>query len=77
MGLIRTDAIQGHAVPNGYSRTMGPFPPEIFARNPRAEDSVWTDSVHETYADTRMFRCRECEAVLYEDELNSHLCEEE
>ena len=77
MGLIRTEAVQGHAVPNGYSRTLGPFPPEIFARNPRAEDSVWVDSLHETYDNVRMFRCRDCEDILYEDDDLSHFCEEE
>lgn len=77
MGLIRKEAIQGHAVPHGYSRTLGPFPPEIFARNPRAEDSNWVDPVHETYDDVRMFRCRECAEVLYQEQLSSHICEEE
>ena len=77
MGLIRIDAVQGHAVPNGYSRTLGPFPPELFARNPRAEDSVWTDSLPETFDDVRMFRCKDCGDIVNEYELDTHECEEE
>ncbi len=77
MGLIRTEARQGHAVPNGYARTLGPFPPEIFARNPRAEDSNWVDPLPEAYDDIRMFRCKECDDILYEDELEIHDCDEE
>lgn len=75
MGLIRIDAIQGHAVPNGYSKTLGPFPPELYARNPRAEDSDWTDPVHETYDDVRMFRCKDCGGILEASERTSHSCE--
>jgi hypothetical protein len=78
MPLIRKFAVQGHAVPNGYSSPRGPFPPEIFAQNPRAEDELpHSDSLHEALDDVRLFRCRYCEYVLYEDELYTHDCNQE
>lgn len=78
MPLIRKFAVQGHAVPNGYSRPRGPFPPEIFAQNPRAYDEDFkSDSLHEAFDDVRMFRCKYCTDILYEDELNAHDCNQE
>jgi hypothetical protein len=77
MGIVRKFAVQGHAVPNVYQRKLGPFPAEIFAPNPRAEDSDYGDSLHEALDDVRMFRCRDCSEILYEDELDAHECEED
>jgi len=78
MGLIRKFAVQGHAVPNSSYRAHGPFPPEIFSTNPRAENGYeHGDSLHEALDEVRMFRCKDCNDVLYEDELDYHLCEEE
>jgi hypothetical protein len=78
MPLIRKFAVQGHAVPNGYSSPRGPFPPEIFAQNPRAEDDLpESDSLHEALDDVRMFRCKYCTDILYEDELYTHDCNQE
>ena len=78
MPLIRKFAIQGHPVPSGYQSPRGPFPPEIFARNPTAyDDSLHSDSLHEALDDVRMFRCNFCGEVLYEDEITNHDCEQE
>jgi hypothetical protein len=78
MPLIRKFAVQGHNVPSGYSTPRGPFPPEIFAQNPRAEDDFpQSDSLHEALDDVRMFRCKYCGDILYEDELNTHDCNQE
>jgi hypothetical protein len=78
MPLIRKFAVQGHAVPNGYSSPRGPFPPEIFAQNPRAEDEFpHSDSLHEALDNIRMFRCKDCNDILYEDELHTHDCNQE
>lgn len=77
MGLKRIEAVQGHAIPNGYARARGPFPPEIFARNPRAEDDGWIDSLPEELDDIRYFRCKECSDVLSEHELEEHVCTDE
>ena len=77
MGLVRKFAVQGHAVPNGYQRALGPFPAEIFAPNPRAENLEHGDSLHEALDDVRYFRCKECNEILTEHELDAHVCEEE
>lgn len=77
MPLIRKFAVQGHAVPHGYQSPRGPFPAEIFAPNPRAYTSEVSDSLHEALDDVRMFKCKYCGEVLYEDELDTHDCEDE
>jgi hypothetical protein len=78
MPIIRKFAVQGHAVPSGYSSPRGPFPPEIFAQNPRAEDEFpHSDSLHEALDNIRMFRCKDCSDILYEDELHTHDCNQE
>lgn len=77
MPVIRKYAIQGHAVPLGYQRPLGPFPAEILAQNPRSYVQESSDSLHEALDNVRMFRCKDCGDVLFEDELNSHECERE
>lgn len=78
MPLIRKFAIQGHDVPKSSYRAHGPFPPEIFRTNPRAEvGTEHSDSLHESLDDIRMFRCKDCGDIVYEDELDLHECEEE
>ena len=76
MGLIRKFAVQGHAVPQTVGRTLGPFPPEVLAPNRVVHDSDHGDSLHEALDDVRLFRCRDCGDVLFEDELSIHECEE-
>jgi hypothetical protein len=77
MPVIRKFAVQGHAVPNGYTRPLGPFPPEVLAQNPRSYEPENSDSLHEALDDVRMFRCRNCDEILYEDETPNHDCESE
>jgi hypothetical protein len=78
MPIVRKFAVQGHAVPHGYQRPLGPFPAEILRQSPVVyENSEHTDSLHEALDDVRMFRCRDCRDVLYEDELDLHICEDE
>jgi hypothetical protein len=77
MPLIRKFAIQGHAVPSGYQAPRGPFPAEIFASNPRAQEEYHSDSLHEALDDIRMFRCNLCGEILYENEVDEHVCDEE
>jgi hypothetical protein len=77
MTLIRKFAIQGHAVPQGYSRPRGPFPPEILAQTKVVYDHEQPDSLHEALDNVRMFRCRDCGEVVYEDELDDHDCEDD
>lgn len=77
MPVIRKFAIQGHAVPAGAYRAHGPFPPEVLAQNPTSYVEDYSDSLHEALDDVRMFKCKDCGDILYEDELDDHECEEE
>lgn len=77
MGLIRKFAVQGHEVPKTAHRPLGPFPPEVLAQNGVVYNDEHSDSLHEAWDDVRMFKCRVCGDVLYEDELIIHECEEE
>ena len=77
MPIIRKFAIQGHSVPNGYQRALGPFPPEVLRQNPVVYNYEHSDSLHEALDDVRMFRCRECGGVVHEDERSVHDCEYE
>jgi hypothetical protein len=77
MTLIRKFAVQGHPVPNGYQRRLGPFPPEILAQSKVVYEHETPDSLHEALDNVRMFRCRDCSEILYEDELDSHDCDDD
>lgn len=77
MGLIRKFAVQGHAVPKSAYRPHGPFPPEVLAQARVVQGEYHSDSIHEALDDVRMFRCKDCGDILYEDELSIHECEEE
>ncbi len=78
MPLIRKFAVQGHAVPNGYQSPRGPFPPELYTSSPVVYDyDDHGDSLHEALDDLRMFKCKDCGEILYEDELDEHSCEED
>jgi hypothetical protein len=77
MPVIRKFAIQGHTYPSGPTSPRGPFPPEVLAQNPKAYEPQQSDSLHVALDDVRMFHCRGCGEVLYEDELNNHDCESE
>lgn len=78
MPIIRKHAVQGHYVPRTAAPARGPFPPEIFAANPRAEEHFPKgDSLHEAFDNVRYFRCRDCGDVMLEDDLDQHLCVED
>ena len=77
MPLIRKFAVQRHTYPEGYRRATGPFPPEIFQTAPVVYEENHSDSLHEALDNVRMFRCRYCTEILYEDELSFHQCGEE
>lgn len=78
MPIIRKFAVQGHAVPHGYQKPLGPFPQEILTQSRVVYDhEEYSDSLHEALDDVRMFRCKECNDVLYEDELYIHQCDED
>lgn len=76
MKLIRKFAVQGHAVPLHSHSPRGPFPPEVLAQPQMEVDPQHSDSLHEALDSTRFFKCRACEEVLLETELDNHDCEE-
>jgi hypothetical protein len=77
MPLIRTFARQGHAVPKGYQRPFGPFPPEVLAQPKVMYEDNHSDSLHEALDNVRMFRCKDCGEIINEYELESHDCDDE
>jgi hypothetical protein len=78
MPIIRKFAVQGHAIPKTAHSPRGPFPPEVLAQSSVYYDSeTHGDSLHPGLDDVRLFRCKECATILYEDELSSHDCEDE
>jgi hypothetical protein len=77
MALIRKYAKLGHAVPKGYRSPQGPFPPEIFQAPIKVLEEHRSDSLHEALDNVRMFFCRDCGDVLYEEELTGHECPEQ
>lgn len=76
MAIIRKFAVQGHAVPLHAHSPRGPFPPEVLAEPQMAYEDNNSDSLHVGLDDVRFFRCRLCEEVLLEAELDNHDCEE-
>jgi hypothetical protein len=76
MPLVRKFAVQGHAVPEGYRTARGPFPTEILAQPKMEYEAHHSDSLHESLDDVRLFRCKDCGEVMYEDELSEHGCVE-
>jgi hypothetical protein len=77
MPLIRKFAVQGHAVPSVVHSPRGPFPPEVLAQPEMTVDEYHSDSLHVGLDDVRFFKCKDCEEVLLENELDTHECEEE
>lgn len=76
MPIIRKFAVQGHEIPRAAYSPHGPFPPEVLNQSSVRYDTDHGDSLHPALDDVRMFRCRDCGTILYEDELSSHECEE-
>ena len=74
MTLIRKFAIQGHSVPSSAHTPRGPFPPEVLAKPEMAVEEHRSDSLHAGLDDVRFFKCKECEEVLLQDELDNHEC---
>jgi hypothetical protein len=77
MKVIRKFAVQGHAVPSASHSPRGPFPPEVLAGPQMAYGDEHSDSLHPALDEVRFFKCRDCEEVLFETELDNHTCEEE
>ena len=76
MPIIRKFAVQGHAVPSVAHSPRGPFPSEVLAQPQMEVEENHSDSLHPGLDDYRLFRCRLCQEILLEAELDIHECEE-
>jgi hypothetical protein len=76
MKLIRKFAVQGHAIPKSTHTPRGPFPPEVLAGPQMEQDLEHADSLHVALDDVRFFKCKDCERILEELELEEHQCDE-
>ena len=76
MPIIRKFAVQGHAVPSIVHSPRGPFPPEILEQPRMTVDPQHSDSLHEGLDNYRLFKCKDCEEVVAEYELDEHECDE-
>ena len=74
MKLIRKFAVQGHYVPSSSHAPRGPFPPEVLAGPQMDQDLDHADSLHVALDDVKFFKCKDCENILGESELDDHEC---
>jgi hypothetical protein len=78
MPIIRKFAVQGHPIPKTAHAPRGPFPPEVISQSSvYYGEETYGDSLHEALDDIRLFRCKDCATILYEDELSAHQCEDD
>jgi hypothetical protein len=76
MPIIRKFAIQGHAIPAISHSPRGPFPPEVLAQPQMHVDEHHSDSLHVGLDDVRFFKCKNCDEILLQEELDEHECDE-
>jgi len=76
MKLIRKFAVQGHEVPQSAHSPQGPFPAEIMEEPRKNYEESHADSMHEALDNVRLFRCRYCDMLLYQEYLSDHECED-
>ena len=74
MPIIRKFAIQGHEIPAISHSPRGPFPPEVLAQPRMSHEDAHADSLHVGLDDVRFFKCKTCDEVLLQDELEEHEC---
>jgi hypothetical protein len=80
MPIIRKFAVQGHSVPKqayGARGLEGAIDPSVMRQSSVYHDAAHGDSLHESFDDVRLFRCKYCGTILYEAELSDHDCDEE
>lgn len=87
MRITRVVAQQGHSVPATATPARGPFPPELF-RQPRVnvdntprndmgdEMDVPGRTAQNGFRSMKWYRCRDCEGIVSELELDTHVCED-
>ena len=86
MRIERIVTRQGHPVPETAHQPKGPFPPELFQAPevvtqyvPQADGGVEIPvggTAQNNFAAVKWFRCKVCEGVLREQEVDDHYCED-
>jgi len=80
MRITRKAAYQGHAIPSKAGYSLGPFNPEVLAEpvitfDEGAPEPPYGATAQNGYREVQMYKCRACQAVVREDELDMHTCE--
>ena len=78
MRTIRIDAEQGHAIPTRAYEARGPFAPVIPQVVDLDHDPDWFPPGATAQNDMQgkpVYECRVCEELLFEEELDAHVCE--
>lgn len=78
MRVIQRDAVQAHAVPTRVYEARGPFgryQPEIVDLPYDPDKFPPGATAQNGMQEVVMYQCNRCEAILTEDQTNSHVCE--
>jgi hypothetical protein len=78
MRTIRIDAEQGHDIPTRAYEARGPFAPVIPKVGEIEYDPDWFPpgaTAQNNMQGRPVFECRTCQAILFEEELDGHVCE--
>lgn len=82
MAIERIQTKQGHPVPQSSQAARGPFPPEIFMRPQvvheyaRPGDEILEGATAQNnFKPPKVFKCRDCEALVMEYDIPTHVCE--
>jgi hypothetical protein len=87
MHVIRTvETFQGHLVPNKVTSPIGPFPPELFHKEPvnyeydqafaeDGSDFALGATAQNNFEPPKWYRCYDCHERVREDELDLHVCD--
>lgn len=83
MAIERIPTKQGHPIPQSSQAAKGPFPPEIFFRPDviheyarPGDEIVEGATAQNNFKPPKIFKCRDCEALVYEVDIPTHECEE-
>lgn len=82
MRIIRTPAVQGHAIPSKAGYPVGPFNPEVLAQSVIVDDEHTEENfpygatVQNGMHGVTLYRCTYCGGTVTEDEVDIHVCGE-
>jgi hypothetical protein len=85
MAIERIPTKQGHPVPQSAGYAKGPFPPELFEKpeiihdyfRPGQDDIVEGGTAQNNFNPPKVFKCRDCNEVVMEYDLENHMCSAE